>query len=269
MLFRLPLFLHWCFSAKSASGDRPCASLADSSQGLAWWCWMQAFGACGLSNPTCVFCFLTTLLEIGGKQPCWPARLYWQCSYCCCLVVRFLYYCAVFLSGTVISRLTQRPCYTWGQLERFAQVQDASCFPWSRHTSDLKVRTQCCPGKCLGLRGLLGLVGPAWEPWSSHTSDLKVVTQGCPGRCLGLRGLCWNWLARRGQVIAVKSCYSRLPWQVLGLEGSVLGLVGPVWDSPGQVISIKSCYSRLPWGWGVCVGTGWPGVRQPWSSHIN
>ena len=44
---------HRCFSAKSASGDRPYASLADSSQGLAWWCWMQAFVACGLSNPTC------------------------------------------------------------------------------------------------------------------------------------------------------------------------------------------------------------------------
>ena len=53
MLFRRLLSRHRCFSAKSASGDRPYASLADSSQGLAWLCWMQAFVACGLSNPTC------------------------------------------------------------------------------------------------------------------------------------------------------------------------------------------------------------------------
>ena len=53
MLFRWPWSQHRFFSAKPASGDRPYASVADSSQGLAWWCWMQAFIACGLSNPIC------------------------------------------------------------------------------------------------------------------------------------------------------------------------------------------------------------------------
>ena len=61
MLFRRPLFRHRCFSAKSASGNQPYVSLADSSQGLAWWCWMQAFVACGLSNPTCAFWSLSQL----------------------------------------------------------------------------------------------------------------------------------------------------------------------------------------------------------------
>ena len=45
MLFRRLLSRHWCFSTKSALGFQPYASLADSSQGLAWWCWMQAFVA--------------------------------------------------------------------------------------------------------------------------------------------------------------------------------------------------------------------------------
>ena len=68
MLFRRPLSRHRCFSAKSASGDRPYASLADSSQGLAWWCWMQAFVACGLSNPTCAFWSLSQLEFVSNSD---------------------------------------------------------------------------------------------------------------------------------------------------------------------------------------------------------
>ena len=86
MLFRRPLSRHRCFFAKSASGDRPYASLADSSQGLAWWCWMQAFVACGLSNPTCTF---WSLSQLGFVSSC-PAVVclrqlqaiwYWECSW--------------------------------------------------------------------------------------------------------------------------------------------------------------------------------------------
>ena len=80
---------HWCFSAKSALGDRPYPSLVDSSHGLAWWCWMQAFVACGLSKPTCAFWSLSqlgfvsscpTVVRLRQLQSIWC----WECSWGIC-----------------------------------------------------------------------------------------------------------------------------------------------------------------------------------------